>query len=139
MVTILPKIILENKTGLKRNKKYKYCSITTCHTDANLSYENASGYQIWSEVMTKAYLTARFKCHSRVSLSWLEDNLLEISYGHQICFEEPLTRVQCIAVVKCHAGVIQGQQEETLFRNDHMVPNLVERTSYKSIILWWGQ
>ena len=64
---------------------------------------------------------------------------LAMPYGHQIWWEEPLTRAQCIAGVKGHAGVSQGQPEVKFLRNALWPPNLVERTPDQSAMHWWDQ
>ena len=62
---------------------------------------------------------------------------LAMPYGHQIWREEPLTRAQCIAGVKGHAGVSQGQPEIKLLRSAVWPPNLVERTLDQSVTHCW--
>ena len=49
-------------------------------------------------------------------------------YGHQIWWEEPLTRVQCMAGVKGYEGVSWGQVGVNLLNNAQWPPNLVGRT-----------
>ena len=58
-------------------------------------------------------------------------------YGHQIWWEECLTRAQCIAGVKGHAGVSQGQPEAKLLRNAIWPQNLVGRTLDQSVTHCW--
>ena len=58
-------------------------------------------------------------------------------YGHQIWWEEPLTRAQCIAGVKGHAGVSQGQPEVKLLSNAVWPPNLERRTLDQSVTHCW--
>ena len=52
---------------------------------------------------------------------------LEMPYGYQIWYEEPLTKVQCIVGVKGHAGVNWGQPEVKLLRNALWLPDVVRR------------
>ena len=59
-------------------------------------------------------------------------------YGYQIWLEQPLTRAQCIAEVKGHVGVSQGQPEVKLLWNPKWPPNLVTRTPDQGIIHCWG-
>ena len=60
-------------------------------------------------------------------------------YGHQIWWEESLTKVQYIAGVKGHAGVSWGQVGVSLFSNVLWSPNLVGRTPNQSVMHYWGQ
>ena len=56
-------------------------------------------------------------------------NCSEKPYDNQIKWEEPLTKVFWIDGVKGHVGVIWGQPEVKLLRNDITPPNLVGRTT----------
>ena len=64
---------------------------------------------------------------------------LQIPYGYQIWWEEPLTRVYCIAGVKGHVRVIWGQPGVKLLRNALQPPNLVGRIPDQSVKHCWGQ
>ena len=55
-------------------------------------------------------------------------NLLAMPYDHQIWWEEPLSRVKCIAGVKGHVEFIWGQVGVNLLSNALRQPNLVGRT-----------
>ena len=55
-------------------------------------------------------------------------NCFEMPYGHQIWWEESLTKVQCIAAVKGHVGDSWGQIGVNLLHNALWPPNLAERT-----------
>ena len=54
-------------------------------------------------------------------------------YGHQIWWEESLTKVLYIAGDKGHEGVSWGQVGVNLISNAHWPPNLVGRTPDQSI------
>ena len=60
-------------------------------------------------------------------------------YGHQIWWEEPLTKAYCIAGVKGHVGVSWGQEGVNLLSNTLWPPNLVGRTPDQSVMHCWGQ
>ena len=66
-------------------------------------------------------------------------NSLEMPYGHQIWWEELLTREKCIAGVKGHIWVSWGQVGVNLLSNALWPPNLVGRTPDQSIMHCWGQ
>ena len=66
-------------------------------------------------------------------------NCLEMPYGHQIWWEESLTKPQCIAGVKGHVEVGWGQVGVNLLSNALWSPNLVGRTSDQSVLYCWGQ
>ena len=59
-------------------------------------------------------------------------------YDHQIRWEEPLSRVKCIAEVKGHVEVIWGQVGVNLLSNALRPQNLVGRTPDHSVIHCWG-
>ena len=54
-------------------------------------------------------------------------NCSGMAHGYQIWYEEPLTKVQCIAGVKCHAGVSWGQIRQEC----PGLPNLIEPLTEK--------
>ena len=64
-------------------------------------------------------------------------NCLKMPYGHQIWWGKPLTKASCIAEVKGHAGVSQGQPEVKFFRNALWPPNLAGRTPDQSVMHRW--
>ena len=66
-------------------------------------------------------------------------NCLEMTYGHQIRWEESLTKALCIAGVKGHVGVSWSQVGVNLLSNALWPPNSVARTSDQSIMHCWGQ
>ena len=53
---------------------------------------------------------------------------LEMPYGHQIWWEECLTKPKCIAGVKGHVGVSWGKVRVNLLINALWSPNLEGRT-----------
>ena len=63
---------------------------------------------------------------------------LAMPYDHQIWWEEPLSRLKCIAGVKGHVEVIWGQVGVNLLSNDLRPPNLVGRTPEHSVMHCWG-
>ena len=66
-------------------------------------------------------------------------NCLEMPYGHQIWWEESLTKVKCIIGVKGHVRVSWGQVGVNLLSNVLWPSNLVGRTHDQSVIHCWGQ
>ena len=74
--------------------------------------------------------------------SWrgqLGSGCLTMPYGHQIWWEEPMTRAYCIAGVKGHAWVSQGQPEIKFLRNALWPPNICRKDPDQSVMHWWGQ
>ena len=57
----------------------------------------------------------------------LGSGCLTMPYGHQIWWEEPMTRAYCIAGVKGHAWVSQGQPEIKFLRNALWPPNICRK------------
>ena len=60
-------------------------------------------------------------------------------YGHQIWWEESLTKAKCIAGVSGHVGVSWGQVGVNLLGNALWPPNLMGRTLDQSVVHCWGQ
>ena len=64
-------------------------------------------------------------------------NCLEMPYGHQIWWEESLTKAQCIAGVKGHIRVSWGQVGVNVLSDALWPPNLVGRTPDQSVMHCW--
>ena len=65
-------------------------------------------------------------------------NCLEMPYGHQIWWEESLTKALWLAEVKGHVGVRWGQVGVNLLSNAVWPPNLVGRTPDQRVMHCWG-
>ena len=48
--------------------------------------------------------------------------MLRMPYGYHMLLEEPLTKMECNAPVKIHAGISRGQPEVKLLRNAPLIP-----------------
>ena len=69
--------------------------------------------------------------------SFRGQSALEMPYGYQIWWGDPLTKAKCIAGVKGHALVIRGQPRVKLLRNALWSPNLVGRITDQSVMQYW--
>ena len=61
-------------------------------------------------------------------------------YDYQIWYEDPLTKVQCFAVVKGHDVINQsGTSRGQIAGKSQMAQNLVTITLDQSVTHYWGQ
>ena len=63
---------------------------------------------------------------------------LAMPYGHQIWWQEPLTRAYCIAGVEGHVGVSWGQVGVSLLSNPLWPPKFGGKNLNQSVMHCWG-